>query len=75
MSIDSAANDGIKLNNSQVRILRLIRQDPSCTIEELSTYVGLKPRAIERNIKTLKDYGIIGREGSKKTGRWIVKDV
>jgi predicted HTH transcriptional regulator len=39
----------------------------------LSEQLGKYYRTIERGIKKLKDSGIIEREGSKKTGKWIVK--
>lgn len=66
-------NDGIKLNSTQKKIIELLRQNSEYTIELLSEMVGVKHRAIERNLKALKDAGIIERVGARKDGKWIVK--
>ena len=66
-------NVGVKLNKTQTRIVELLKSDPNITIEEMAKYAGVETRTIERNIKTLKEKGIIDRVGADKNGQWIVK--
>ena len=49
-----------------------MKSAPSITIEEMAKYASVERRTIERNIKTLKEKGIIGRVGADKNGHWIV---
>ena len=54
-------------------MIDVIKENPRCTLEGLAEIVMVEKRTIERNIKTLKDNGIIERVGAKKDGSWIVK--
>ena len=69
------ANVGINvgINEVQTKIMALIREKPSVTIPELAEKAGIVNRSVERNLKFLKDNGIIEREGAKKKGKWLVK--
>ena len=55
-------------------VLNLLKKEPQITIEKISNETGLTKKQIEAAIKELKERGTLSREGSKKTGRWIVKD-
>ena len=66
-------NVGVKLNETQRKIVELIRNNPSITIEEMAKFANVETRTIERNIKTLKQKEIIERVGADKNGRWIAK--
>jgi ATP-dependent DNA helicase RecG len=48
-------------------------ENPSITIPVLAEKVGIANRNVERNLKFLKDNGIIEREGAKRRDKWIVK--
>ena len=39
----------------------------------MAKYAEVEPRTIERNVKTLKEKGVIDRVGADKNGHWIVK--
>lgn len=41
-------------------------------MNELGAMLGLGRSSIYKNIKQLKEQGILAREGRKKDGRWIV---
>ena len=60
---------------TSVKITSIMQEEPAVTIEQLVEKTGLSRRGIEWNIDNLKKQGIIRREGSKKTGKWIVKTV
>ncbi len=70
--------DGIKvgisigLNKTQKKILELIEKDPAITAALMAESIGIAARNIEVNIATLKQMGVLTREGTKKTGRWKI---
>lgn len=60
------------LNNSQVRVLAEIRNNPNITKEQLMIVCNLGKTSIDNIISTLKSKGYIERVGSNKTGYWKV---
>ncbi len=52
------------------KILRLIGENNQITIEELSQQIGRSTRAIELQLKNLKDRGQLERIGPTKGGYW-----
>ena len=72
VGVNSVSVD-VKLNKTQIRIVELLKSDSNITIEERAKYAEVETRTIERNIKTLKEKGIIDRVGADKNGHWIVK--
>lgn len=54
------------------KIIDLVISDPSITAETMSIKIGVSKRAIEKNIKVLRDYGILMHEGSDKVGYWRI---
>lgn len=54
------------------RILRALRENPTITTLELSTAIGLSPKAIEWNIKKFKSARLLKRVGPDKGGHWEV---
>ena len=51
-----------------------LKSSPIITIDELATEINLSKRTTERVISSLKEKGIIEKDGSKKSGLWIVKE-
>ncbi len=62
------------VEKSEDKILRLIRENPAITHEELAEITGLSRRGVEWNIKKLKEKGIIKRVGGKKGGHWEITE-
>ncbi len=58
------------VNKTESKILELMKNDPNVTIYELSKIIHLSEPAIKKNLKQLKDKGLIYRIGSNKTGYW-----
>ena len=58
------------LNQTQVRILAEIRNNPNITKARLMELLGLGKTTIDRGISVLKKYGYIERGGSRKAGYW-----
>jgi ATP-dependent DNA helicase RecG len=58
--------DGLVEN--QKKILILIKNKPTITIQELSQSIGISATAIDKNLMRLKEKRIIRRVGNKKMG-------
>ena len=61
-----------KVSKTAQKIIDLVISDPSITAENMANKVGVTKRAIEKNIKNLRDMGILAHEGSDKTGYWRI---
>jgi len=60
-------------DKSREKILDLIGKSPSLTTAEIAKILGLTPKAIEKNLKILRDNESIYRIGSDKGGYWSTK--
>lgn len=75
------AAEGIKnevktfqITDIQRKILSAITDKPTITMDELGTMLSLGRSSIYKNIKQLKEQGILTHEGRKKDGRWVIKE-
>ena len=64
-----------KLTERQRTILQFISEDKTISRERLCDYVGLSDSTIKRELAHLQKEGYIHREGSRKTGIWVVNKV
>lgn len=64
--------DLIRLTKTQKKILDIISEDNVVTVKELATRLNLSVTAINNAIKHLKDQGILGRIGARKSGQWCI---
>ncbi len=62
----------ITLHETEKSILALLKQNPMMTRDELAERISKTVRTVQRTINSLRDKGIIERDGSKKNGYWIV---
>ena len=70
--IENGIDDGIE-NNTE-KILNVLLSDPQITQKQIMAETGLSLRTIGRELKTLRDTGVIRRVGSDRAGYWeIVK--
>ena len=53
-------------------VFSLIRQDTSITAVDISERLGISLRTVRRQIKALKEQGLIERIGSDKSGHWNI---
>ena len=51
-----------------------MRKNPSITIAELVLQLGLSRSGVNKQIAKLKTDGVIEREGSDKSGQWVVRE-
>ncbi len=72
---NSTVNSTANLTALQKDILNLIKGKPEITIEEIAVRIRKDRNAINYQIKKMKEFGIVEREGSDKTGQWrIIKE-
>lgn len=57
------------------QILQLIKDDPKTTTDKVAQYLDVSKRTAERRMGELKNQGLIRREGSSRSGHWVVNDV
>ncbi len=53
-------------------ILACMSEDPSITVSRISKITGISSSTINRRIKSMLESGILRREGSDKSGKWII---
>ena len=63
---------GVELTNTQRKIYELIQANQGITHSEMAKALSVTSKTAERATKALRDFGLLGREGSDKTGRWII---
>lgn len=68
----AGSTNNVKLTSRQQKIVELI-QNGDATTESLAKKFKVSARTIARDLATLQENEIIVRDGSRKTGRWIVK--
>lgn len=64
----------LELNQTQVRILAEIRNNPNITKVRLMELLGLGKTTIDNGLSVLKKCGYIERVGSRKAGYWKVNE-
>lgn len=62
----------VYITERQQIILRAIEKDPKLAAEKLAEITSLSTRTVERELKALKDQGIIVREGKTRKAVWII---
>ncbi|MDR0354372.1 MAG: HTH domain-containing protein [Deltaproteobacteria bacterium] len=69
----SKCRSNVALKPTAVKIVVLLKETPEATADDIAMKLALNRRTVQRRLKSLKGSGIIGRDGSDKIGRWIVK--
>lgn len=70
--VNAPANAPVKLNKTQIAIVRAMINDNNITYDDLKNNVGVDRSTITRNIGVLKEKGVIRRIGEDKNGYWEV---
>jgi Fic family protein len=60
-------------NQTQNKIIEMMKEAPGVSAKTIAHRLGITPRAVEKNIRALKEAGYIERTGSAKGGHWLVK--
>ena len=62
------------MSDTQKKIVNLLLYDRQLSAAKIAEQLGMGSRSIEKNIKKLKEYGILIRHGSPKNGYWEIVD-
>lgn len=65
-------NEQFKLTKTEQLILSLLEINPSYTRDELAEAISKTVRTVQRGLDSLRAKGLITREGSDKTGYWLI---
>ena len=68
----AGTSDKAKLTMRQETIVKLIQAE-NATTEILAKKLKVSARTVARDLSALQELGIIVHDGSRKTGRWLVK--
>jgi len=63
---DNVPNDIIR------SVYEYIKKNSSASVSEISIAVGRTDRTVKRILKDLKDQGILQRNGSSRSGQWMI---
>ena len=55
------------------KILTTMREKPEISVTAMAKKMDIAKRTIERNIRALKETGVVERVGGARGGRWVVK--
>lgn len=62
-----------KLNNNQLKIIELIKENPKVTRNEFASFLNITSDDVKYNLKKLVDNNIIERVGPDNCGYWSIK--
>ena len=60
------------INDTERRLLHLIEGGEFSTADEAALLMGVSKRTVERSLASLRNKGLIAREGSDKSGHWKI---
>ncbi len=66
---------GVKFGVNDKRLLLQLNENPGLSAAELSKRIGISQRGVEKQLKKLKEAGVISRKGSDKNGLWTLNGV
>lgn len=69
---NNEANNGTGFTERQLNIIAAIRTDDAITRTKLTKLLKVSKATIERDLKILKEMGILHHEGSSRFGKWVL---
>ena len=70
---ETAGSGGEAVLSDEERILRLITENPSITMKEMSDVSGLSLKTVRTILQSLRETGVVERVGSQKSGFWNIR--
>jgi predicted HTH transcriptional regulator len=62
----------VQLTERQKEIIKLIKENPLISSQQMSVVLSVVKRTIERDLADLQKKGILSREGNTSAGRWVL---
>lgn len=72
VGVNVGVSGGVKFSEINREVLECIKENGEFNAEKIAENVGKDKRTVERAIKSLREHGIIERNGSDKAGSWKV---
>lgn len=72
--VGNVGNAKIQLNETEEKVLKLVIKDQSLSAQRISEILGVGKRQTERTLKSLREKGLIFREGGTR-GFWKILEV
>lgn len=66
---------GVHLTTPLTKIILAIHDEERITKIQLSNITGQGKSSVDRNINKLRNLGLLTREGSDKSGRWLINQL
>lgn len=63
---------GIKFGDNEKQLLLSLNSNPGMTAQVLADNLGITKRAVEKQIKKLRELNVLTRQGSAKNGLWVI---
>lgn len=63
---------GVKFGDNEKQLLLSLNSNPGMTAQDLADSLGITKRAIEKQIKKLRELNVLTRQGSTKNGLWVI---
>jgi len=70
--LNGRLNGGLNMSEREQQVLKVLQSHQRFTIDEVATEMKLSKRTMERIFASLKRKGMIEKDGSKKTGVWVI---
>ena len=71
-TVNGTVINAMKLSANETKVYELLKKDNSINIEQIVATSKISRRTVIRILNNLKDYNIIKRVGSDKTGHWEI---
>ena len=71
-SSDKVAINEENSEKSSEKIIELIKNDPNISAAAIAEQIGVSSRAVEKQLKKLRDENLIRRVGPDKGGHWEI---
>ena len=70
-SVQNAENFGVN-GKTSMQIIEIMKNTPNVTLQEIAEKIDRSKRAVEMQVKKLREQGIIKRVGADKNGHWEI---
>ncbi len=67
------SSQAIELTDFQSKVIKVIKKNPSLTMEQIGEAIGIGRTSVYRIVKSLKEIGILEHKGRKSDGEWVIK--
>ncbi len=72
--INEPIKDPIKLDERELRIIKLLREQPTLTRSGMAECLGCSESTVKRSLQSMVEKGAIKRIGSNKKGEWVIQE-